>query len=185
MILLVSVVAGVMVGWLLAGRRQVRYEAPALRHLWLAMAAFLPQYIVIYLPLHSVIPDWVAAICLVISQLLFLGFAFLNFHHQGMKVLMIGMILNFVVMVANFGFMPISPQTASRLVRQEVLMNASSGNRFGAKDILLRPEETRFEFLADRFLAPTWSPYQVAFSLGDVFVAAGAFWLLSKQERRI
>ncbi|MCE7861897.1 MAG: hypothetical protein DYG86_19215, partial [Chloroflexi bacterium CFX2] len=48
------------------------------------------------------------------------------------------------------------------------------------KDILLEPQDTRFEILADRFLSPAWSTYQVAFSLGDVFLAAGVFWLLAR-----
>jgi hypothetical protein len=83
-------------------------------------------------------------------------------------------------MTTNGGFMPISPQTASHLVSEDLLQDAQSGSRFGTKDILLRPEDTRFEWLTDRFLPPAWFPYQVAFSLGDVFIAFGAFWLLAK-----
>jgi hypothetical protein len=82
-------------------------------------------------------------------------------------------------MTANGGFMPISPQTASRLVSEDTLRNAQPGSRLGAKDILLYPQETRFEWLADRFLPPVWFPYQVAFSLGDVFIGLGVFLLLA------
>jgi hypothetical protein len=33
-------------------------------------------------------------------------------------------------------------------------------------------------WLSDRFLVPQWSPYRVTFSLGDIFISLGAFWLL-------
>jgi hypothetical protein len=53
------------------------------------------------------------------------------------------------------------------------------GERFGlSKDVLLQPDETRLEILADRFVPPSWFPYQVAFSLGDLLISMGAFWLL-------
>jgi hypothetical protein len=93
--------------------------------------------------------------------------------------------LNLAVMAANSGFMPISPQTASRLVSEERLLDIQPASRFGAKDILLHPQDTRFEWLADRFLPPGWFPYQVAFSLGDVFIALGVFWLLAKPASSI
>ena len=51
------------------------------------------------------------------------------------------------------------------------------------KDILLTTEKTNLVWLSDRFLLPSWSSYQVAFSLGDLLVASGAFWLLSTQEK--
>lgn len=170
MILLVAVIAGVLVGLGWASRHQLKYEAPALQYLWLVPVAFLLQ------SLNS------SVILLNLSQALFIGFAFLNRRYFGMKILMVGALLNLLVMVANSGFMPISPQTASRLVSQEILLDFSTGDRFGQKDILLLPEQIRLEWLADRFLPPAWFSYQVAFSLGDVFIAAGAFYLLAKQK---
>jgi hypothetical protein len=112
---------------------------------------------------------------------LLLGFAWLNRRLPGMMTLLLGAALNFTVIAANRGFMPISPQTASHLVPQTVLENIQPGERFGTKDILLLSQDTRFEWLADRFLPPAWSAYQVAFSFGDVLIAAGIFWLLAFQ----
>jgi len=96
--------------------------------------------------------------------------------------LIIGLILNITVILANHGFMPVSPQTAARLVGEEAVGKLETGSRFGLKDILLATEEIRLEFLSDRFLPPVWFPYQVAFSLGDVFLAFGAFWMLAYQK---
>jgi hypothetical protein len=184
MILLLAVTAGLLAGLAWAWRWRAQYEAPVLHHLWLVFIAFLPQYMAIHLPARGSIPNWAAALCLIISQLLLFGFALLNRNHQGMKILMIGAFLNFMVMSANGGFMPVGPQTASRLVPEHVIGKMPIGSRFGNKDILLPPEQTRLEWLADRFLPPVWSPYQVAFSLGDVFIAVGVFWLLAKQESK-
>ncbi|MFN8414211.1 MAG: DUF5317 family protein [Anaerolineales bacterium] len=172
MILLVAVVAGMLVGLGWAANQKIKYEAPVLHHLWLIPAAFFLQKFAhptdVFLP---------------ISQILFIGFAFLNRHSVGIKILMFGAVLNFLVMISNGGFMPISPETANRVVSSEVFLDFQSGTRFGVKDILLLPEQTHFEWLADRFLPPIWSPYQVAFSLGDMFIAAGAFWMLAKPQK--
>jgi hypothetical protein len=181
MVLLAAVAAGLLVGMGLAGSQKVRYEAPVLRHLWLVFVAFVPQYAAIHL-LRDGILSGAAALCLIISQLLFFCFALLNRDHQGMQILMVGTLLNFMVMAGNGGFMPISPQTAGRLIPQNILSDISLGSRFGGKDILLLPEHTRLEWLADRFLPPAWLPYQVAFSLGDIFIAIGVFWLLARRK---
>ena len=157
------------------------YRPPELQHLWLVFAAFLPQFIVVYLPItHRVFPDWLVVGLLLASQITLLAFVWLNRRKMGMSILLCGVALNILVMTTNGGFMPISPQTASRLVSEDILRDIQPGSRFGVKDILLHPEDIRFEWLADRFLPPTWFPYQVAFSLGDVFIALGVFWLLAQ-----
>jgi hypothetical protein len=165
MILLAGIALGLLVGFWRAAKNQVPYEAPKLRYLWLVLVAFILQYI-----------EQANRFPILASQLLFIGFVLLNSSFLGMKILLVGAALNFIVMLANGGFMPISFETAGRLT-QVNLLDVPTGTLFGAKDILLPPEGTRFEWLADRFLPPAWLPYQFAFSLGDVFIAAGAFWL--------
>lgn len=184
MILLAALVLGLAVGLGMARLRGQPYQLPDLRHHWLVFLAFLPQFAILYIPaLREQVPDRWAGIFLTASQAFLLGFAWLNRKLPGMMVLLVGAALNFLVMTANGGFMPINPQTASRLVPQEVLEEIPIGSRFGLKDILLDPQDTRFEILADRFLPPAWSSYQVAFSLGDVFLAVGVFWLLIQPSK--
>jgi len=179
-ILLLALISGLLVGLGWAGWQHRPYQAPALRSTWLAFAAFFPQLVVAYLPAtRHLLADWLASLALLISLALFSVFAWRNRHLSGMPVLLAGLALNFVVIATNGGWMPISPQTASRLTGSDVLGLISLGSRFGQKDILLLSQNTHFEFLADRFLLPDWIPYKVAFSVGDVLVSLGIFWLLA------
>ena len=181
MILLLAIAVGLLVGLAWAGWHRQPYRPPDLQHLWLVFVAFIPQFIVVYLPItRRLSPDWLVVGFLLASQILLLAFVWLNRRILGMPILLCGVILNLAVMTANGGFMPISPQTASRLVSEDRLKIIQTGSRFSTKDVLLRPENTHFEWLADRFLLPTWFPYQAAFSLGDVFIALGIFYLLAK-----
>jgi hypothetical protein len=149
--------------------------------MWLVVVAFLPQLFVAFLPItHNLLPDWLAASSLAASLIIFLAFVWLNRRLPGMPILIIGLGLNLLVILANRGWMPISPQTANHLIDGNVLEVLSLGSRFGQKDILLLPQDTHLEFLADRFLLPDWFSYKVAFSLGDILIALGIFWLLAK-----
>ena len=181
MLLLFALIAGLLVGLGWARWRKEPYHAPTVRAIWLAFIAFIPQLIIAYLPAsRHILPDWIAALSLLLSLILFLAFAWLNRHLPGMPILLIGLLLNLAVILTNGGWMPISPGTASRLAGPDAIRTVSLGSRIGQKDILLSPQDTRLEFLSDRFLLPSWLPYQVAFSLGDILIAAGIFWLLAK-----
>ena len=181
MILLSALVLGLLVGLGWSRWRNQPYQAPALRSVWLVLVAFLPQLVIAYLPVsRSLLPDWLAASSLAASLMVFLVFVLLNRRLPGMPILIIGLGLNLIVILANRGWMPISPQTASQLMGGTTVQSFSLGSRFGEKDILLLPQDMYFGILTDRFLLPDWSPYKVAFSLGDILVALGVFWLLAK-----
>ena len=180
MFLLVALVAGLLVGLGRAGWQHRSYQLPILRSAWLAFAAFFPQLVIAYLPVtRHLLADWLASIVLLMSLILFSAFAWQNRHLPGMPILLAGLALNLIVIVANGGWMPISPQTASQLTGANVLELTSMGSRFGQKDVLLLVQNIHFEFLSDRFLLPNWIPYKVAFSLGDILIGLGIFWLLA------
>jgi hypothetical protein len=182
-ILLLALGIGLVVGLGWAKWSGYPYRPPELKFSWLAFVAFLPQFFAIYYERTTMLsPDWLVAVAIVISQGLLFLFAWLNRHILGMPILIVGLVLNLTVMIANGGFMPINPNTAERLIGSERMASFELGSRIGYKDVLLSSGETRLELLADRFLPPIGFPYQVAFSLGDVFIALGAFWILAYQK---
>jgi hypothetical protein len=153
---------------------------PTIRFVWLVFLAFIPQLLAVYLPTYRLnLPVGWAAVSIIGSQVLLLVFCWLNRHIPGIAILAAGLTVNLLVITANGGFMPISPETARRLVSEKALESLEIGSRFGWKDVLLLPETTRLFFLSDFLLLPERFPYQVAFSPGDVLVAIGAFWLMA------
>jgi Family of unknown function (DUF5317) len=186
MILLLAVLAGLFVALSRAFLYKQPYMVPSLHVTWLAVVAFLPQLFIAYLPVtHMLFNNGFASLSLSASLILFSIFAWLNRDLPGMPILIVGLLLNFVVIVANGGWMPITPQTANLLAGKDVLQFMNLGSRFGEKDILLLAQNIHLEFLADRFLPPAWFPYKVAFSLGDILVSIGAFWLLAKPTAKL
>ncbi len=183
MILWLALGAGLLTGIGVSRLRGHPYRPPALRHIWLVFVGFLPQFLAIYLTqTRALTPNWLAAGCVVLSQVALFAFAWANRQVAGMTLLMIGLLLNLAVITANGGFMPIAPQTVVRLIGAERAALLQEGSRFGFKDILLSAQQTRLAWLSDRFLPPAWFPYQVAFSLGDVFIAAGVFQIFASQK---
>lgn len=186
MILLVAILAGLAVGLFFARLQKHPWTVPPLHKPWLVIIAFLPQFFTLYLPAtRTWVKDDLAAAGLIVSLALLLVFCWFNRRLSGVWLLALGLACNLLVIAANGGFMPISPQTASRIVLPEILATYGNGDRFGTKDILLPPEQTRLIWLSDLFLPPKGFPYQVAFSPGDVFVAAGAFWLMLTQGKTL
>jgi hypothetical protein len=153
---------------------------PELCLAWLVPVAFLPQWLAFYLPAtRELIPDGLAATALISSQILLLIFAWFNRSQPGFRALGLGLALNLLVIALNRGLMPISPDVVARLAPEAPPSVWQIGHRLGTgKDIVLPVTATQLWWLSDRFLLPGWFPYQAAFSLGDVLIAAGALWLL-------
>lgn len=180
MILLVSLLLGLGAGLLracLAGRP---YRSVNLKNIWLVFIGYLPQFFAFFLPAtRSKFPDsWIPAV-LISSQLLLLVFVGSNLKLPGFWMLGLGLLSNFLAIVMNGGMMPLPFENALRLIKPGSGITLEPGDRAGfGKDIVLLKEDIRLWFLGDVIMLPDWFNYPLAFSIGDIFIGMGAFWLL-------
>ncbi len=182
MILLIAVLAGLLAGCLRAKLGRRVYASVPIRHIWMVILAYLPQFFAFSLPAtRAEIPDQWVAIILVSTQALLLLFIWLNRSIPGGWLMGLGLSLNFLVIILNGGLMPLSPANARLLLPDLPAGNPLPlvlGERVGAsKDILLEVSDTHLWFLSDIFHLPAWMGYPLVFSMGDVCLALGAFWL--------
>lgn len=118
---------------------------------------------------------------LVVSSLLLLPVVWRNRRSPGLALIGLGLALNLTVMVANGGFMPITPEAVARIGHQHLIVQLGGVERMrGSKGIVLPREETALWVLSDIFIIPPPFPVASAFSLGDVLVAVGAFIFLQR-----
>ncbi len=172
----VGLVAGLIRAWL--GKRS--YRVIDLRFPGLVLIAFIPQWFAFYQSrMGAGFPSEWSPVLLVATQILLLLFAWFNRKQPGFWMLGAGLLLNFLVIIANGGLMPISPETVRQIYPDAPESSWEIGKQLGnGKDIVLPVSATNLWFLSDRFLFPDWLGYSIAFSLGDVLIAFGAFWLL-------
>ena len=183
MILAVAVFAGVLIGILNARFHKVPWHPPELAHIWLVALGFSLQFLAIYLPVtRRFFPDWLASLYLIVSQGLLLVFCLVNVKKPGIIVLAIGLSLNLAAILANGGFMPLPTDTARSLLPRAVFDQLTVGGRLGtgSKDILLPTEWINLPWLADRLKSPAGFLRPFVFSLGDVLIALGVVWSLTK-----
>lgn len=182
MILLTSILAGGITGWGIARWQGRIWHPPGFRFLWLIFLGFLPQILAFYLPFtRQFFTNELASASLISSQVVLLVFALANLQMPGMAILLIGLGCNLAVIVSNGGFMPLSLEAVSHFIPQNILGNLVIGGRISSasKDILLPESQIILPWLADRFVSPDLPFYRFIFSLGDVLIAAGAFWMLT------
>jgi hypothetical protein len=161
------------------------FQLPEIRWMWLVSLAVIPQILAFYLPATAYLfTKEAASVALVSSQIGLCLFVWINRHIPAFWILGLGLALNLMVILANGGLMPVSPETIMRLLPDLPAESWQIGERFGrSKDVVLLPSETVFPWLTDRFVTPAWYPQPAAFSLGDIFIALGVFWLFWQAGR--
>jgi hypothetical protein len=179
MILLTAILAGLLCGMVRAELGKHPYRELRVGKPGFVFLAFLAQIVIFQLPhLGITVQDFWVSLILIAGQLLLLAFTLANWKKPGFMLLALGTGLNLVALVFNQGLMPMKPDTIMNLYPEASPVSWSIGERlWNSKNIVLTEEMTHLPFLSDRFIIPEWSPYRVAFSLGDVILALGAFWL--------
>jgi len=180
MILALSVAVGFVVGWArYRGRIFGRIAALPLRSTWLALLAVALQLPLLRAPAGSVERIRVQQVLFLLSHLVLLIFVWRNRRLTGIQILGLGVMCNLLVIAVNGGFMPIAPQTLTRINPGSLPSQWLAGLYYGySKDIILLREQTRFEMLSDMWVIPPPFPWPTAFSLGDILIALGIMVLL-------
>ena len=181
MILAGSVVASLGIGWLRRGSLRGLARVP-LRWGALAVLAFAIQALFIYqaTPHQVVAGTWGWSEVLFLgSHALLLAVAWTNRRLDGMVWIGLGLLLNLAVMMANRGWMPISPQALVQAGHAHLAPSLEPGTRvLSSKNIVLSYAETRLWFLSDVFVLASPFPIPSVFSIGDALVAWGVLILI-------
>lgn len=111
-----------------------------------------------------------------LSTLLFA--VFFNRHLPGLKLLGVGLASNFLVIAANGGVMPTSLEAVRQAQLPDVLEALEVEGRY--RHSVPMTEDSRLPFLGDIFGVAHPLPAPGVFSIGDVLVAAGAFWFVQE-----
>jgi hypothetical protein len=180
MILALAVVLGLAVS--LArhrGRTLDRIAAIPLRSAWLALLAVGLQLPLLRAPMAPAGSIGLQMALFVASLVLLLVFVWRNRRLAGVLILGVGVICNLVVIVANGGFMPVAPETLVEINPGSTIEQWPEGVHYSnSKDVIRMRENTRLWVLSDVLVSPPPLPGAVAFSVGDLLIAAGIVVLL-------
>lgn len=165
---------------LLRGGTLAALSAKPWRFVWLAPVAFGLQLVVVY-GLGSYGHREVGALLHLTSYAALGVLIWANRMAAGTWIIGLGLTLNFLVIAANGGYMPVSPEALLAQGEGALAALPSGTILAGSKDILLERADTRLWFLSDVITVP-WLPFwQRAFSIGDVVLAVGLFHLVQAE----
>ncbi len=162
-----------------SGRSQVP-AIPPLRWWWLALVGLAVQLALTLAPGPGWASPWRIGLLLA-AQVLVAAVVAANLYLRWMWVVLVGVALNILVMVANGGLMPISPQTLQHSGNAHVLARVPVGAPLPrSKDVILPEEQIHLAPLADRISMPGRPG---SFSAGDVLIALGVALVLAAAPR--
>lgn len=160
------------IGLLLGGKLSRLGEVRVKRLPWI-LASFVLKFVAVFLA-GRVSPEPVLCTALsVVTYGLLLYGLYPNLNLTGFPLVFAGIVLNFLVIVANQGRMPVDVS---------ILDPATSAGQIQALPLSLihqvMPQDVRLGFLADIFKWRFFSKVPTTFSVGDVLMAVGISWFI-------
>ncbi len=120
---------------------------------------------------RNVIPDNFHYVTIFASYILIFLCILVNIRRLSMKIILIGVVLNFIVIAANDGYMPVS---IASLTYAGYDVSTIIGNRLDTFHALIMASSP-FTFLADIIPVPEPYPFPKVLSIGDFFIMIGVF----------
>jgi hypothetical protein len=109
-----------------------------------------------------------------LSIIILMLFVLANADMKGLRLLGAGVFLNGVAIVANGGSMPSSLEGLKNILPAERIDKLLSG--LNSYNVVLINENTKFKYFCDIFYIPGVNVY----SIGDLFIAVGAFVVIQQ-----
>jgi hypothetical protein len=184
-LLLASIGAAVVVGWMRGGKLSRLGEA-AFKWWWVVPVVAVVQSLSVSLMtstsrLNLLNPR---PLIMIGSYIVLWAVVFWNRQLPGMALVLVGVTLNFIAIAANGGYMPITPQALARIGAGQLAYRMPLGSVvMGSKDVLLQPDGARFWMLGDNLVIPEPFPWPTAMSIGDIFLAVGVFCFIVRTMR--
>lgn len=136
-----------------------------IKYWWLIIISVLLRWLPFLFSTTSSLVDF-KRVCIILSYSLLLFALLRNVHIWGVRMVAFGTFLNFVAIMANRGFMPVSPDArylAGKSLLEIRVLTGSGG-------VVLPIDQTRLWLLTD--IIPVSSVHTV-FSIGDFIIGVG------------
>ncbi len=140
----------------------------------LILGGFLIQLVVFQPFWQESDVKWLTQIAYFISLSLLLLALWANLRLPGMALIALGFCLNFVAIALNGGHRPASAGALALAGLSPLPPGQTTNNSIGAGP------DTRVAFLTDIFAIPSQLMFHNVFSIGDVLIAIGGFYLIQK-----
>jgi len=137
----------------------------------LALFALAMQAIAIFAPLGF--DDVPKRLLFELSYVILIFFAIVNLPRPGFVIIGVGLLLNFLPIVANGGLMPVTAENLARIGQLDRIEGRAEGDAIPrTKNVLKSKENAHFYVLSDRlvFDNPLYVPI---LSIGDLVLGAG------------
>lgn len=140
---------------------------------YLFVGAFLLEFVTVFLSAkgYKFFTSNIFTMHLISYCLLFIGIYF-NIEKTSFKLIMLGTLLNFIVIMLNDGQMPVSQTAMLKAGLTEDLKDLLSGEIITHTII---SKNTLLKFLGDVIVIPKPYPRPKVLSIGDIFMGVGVF----------
>jgi hypothetical protein len=169
-----------LLGLMAVGGRVSNLAQIEIKRGWLAPLAFLMQAYLIFFPAEmgeGLLSS--RSLVLIFSYGLLFVVIWCNRQLPGVKLIGLGLLLNFLVIVLNGGVMPITPEALVQIGYDDNAPRLETGYLVaGTKNIVMEPGEATLWFLSDILVLPSPFLIPTALSVGDLLIVAGTFLFL-------
>ncbi|MBA1336364.1 MAG: hypothetical protein HPY66_2799 [Firmicutes bacterium] len=171
MFIVFFVVLSILIGFLRGGKLSHLIKKPLKFQIFVVLSFLIQIAIFSKLADMSHLSRFSIIFLHVISYVLLLLFTLLNWKIAGIPIIGTGILLNAIAIFSNGGYMP---ALADNLLKTAAGKGSEAVAYGGAVNNSIQiTDSTRFPWLCDIFVLPSWLPFSNVFSVGDIIIAVG------------